>query len=145
VDVVSQFLKEGLVLYEVDGAGRRREWRARRGGVALDTPLVVLVNERSASGSEVVVGALQDHNRAKIIGTKTFGKGSVNTLRPLSNGGGLYLTIARWYTPSGRQIEGEGLEPDVFVESPLDISRQGDTQFNKAVEVLMEELGLLVP
>ena len=145
VDLVSEFLEEGLVLYEIDGSRDRKDWRARKGGMAVDIPLVVLVNERSASGSEVVVGALQDHKRAKIIGETTFGKGSVNILRALSNGGGLYLTIARFYTPLGRLIEGEGLEPDIYVKTPTDISRQGDTQFNKAVEVLKEGIGVLVP
>ena len=111
VSVTSQFIDEGLVLYEIDGRGTRRDWRTRPGGLATDIPLVLLVNEFSASGSEVLAGALMDRGRATVIGVKTFGKGSVNTLRNLSDGAGLYFTTARWYTPDGKLIEGEGLEP----------------------------------
>lgn len=145
VDVASQFLKDGLVLYEVDGAGRRTDWRVRRNGIATDIPMVVLVNEFSASGSEVLAGALQDQNRAKVVGTTTFGKGSVNILRPLTNGGGLYLTFARWYTPKGRMIEGKGVEPDVVVKvSPSGNQRQ-DVQFDKALEILQSRIAAAVP
>jgi carboxyl-terminal processing protease len=118
VDVASEFLTSGLVTYEIDGAGRRDDWPVRAGGRFPDVPLVVLVDGFSASGSEVLAGALQDHRRALIIGTPTFGKGSVNLLRQLSNGGGVYLTIARWYTPNGRLIENEGVQPDVVVAFP---------------------------
>ncbi len=134
VEVASQFLKDGLVLYEVDGSGRRTDWNVRRGGLAVDTPMIVLANEFSASGSEVVLGALQDHNRATFVGNQTFGKGSVNIIRSLSNGGGLFLTFAHWYTPDGRLIEGEGLEPDIKVNQSA--NQREDSQFNKAVEVL---------
>ena len=74
------------------------------------------VNEYSASGSEVLAGAIRDNDRASIIGTVTFGKGSVNTLRKLSDGSGIFFTIAHWHTPSGTLIEGDGLEPDIVVE-----------------------------
>ena len=116
VDVASEFLTDGLVTYEIDGRGHRDDWRVRSGGKYPDVPLVLLVDAFSASGSEVLAGALQDHGRAAVIGTATFGKGSVNLLRELSNDGGLYLTVAHWYTPNGRLIEGEGLVPDVVVE-----------------------------
>ena len=88
-------------------------------GIAFDIPLVAIVNNFSASGSEVVVGVLQDNGRAKIVGTRTFGKGSVNTLEVLDSGAGLYITMARWFTPKGRQIEGDGLEPDIVLGRPL--------------------------
>ena len=141
VDVVSEFLEEGLILYQVDGKGERRNLHADKGGVATDIPMVVLANGRSASASEIVVGALQDHQRATVIGATTFGKGSVNTLRRLSNDGGLYLTISRWFTPSGRMIEGSGLEPDIEVVS-RDPQKADTMQLEKAIEVLESQLGI---
>jgi carboxyl-terminal processing protease len=103
------------VVYVVDGNGKRTDWEVREGGLVPDLPLVVLVNEGSASASEVVTGALQDYERATVIGTTSFGKGSVNILRRLSNGGGLYVTTAHWYTPDGRLIQSEGITPDIEV------------------------------
>ncbi len=117
VDVASQFLTEGLVLYVKDGKGSRTNWKVRENGVAQDFPMVVLVNGGSGSSSEVLAGALQDHHRATIVGDTTFGKGSVNILRPLSNEGGLYITIAHWYTPNGRLIQNQGIEPDIKIAS----------------------------
>jgi carboxyl-terminal processing protease len=122
VDVASEFLTEGLVTYEVDSRGQREDWAVKKGGKYPDIPLVTLVDNFSASGSEVLTGALQDHGRTVAIGTKTFGKGSVNLLRRLSNGGGVYLTIGRWFTPNGRVIEEVGIEPDVIVESAEAVS-----------------------
>ena len=141
VDVVSDFLEEGLILYQVDGKGERRNLHADKGGVATDILLVVLANGRSASASEIVVGALQDHQRATVIGATTFGKGSVNTLRRLSNDGGLYLTISRWFTPSGRMIEGNGLEPDIEVVS-RDPQKADTMQLERAIEFLESQLGI---
>ena len=117
VNIASQFLKDGLVLYSIDGDGNRVDYKVKPDGMALDIPLVILVNQFSASGSEVLSGALQDHGRAVLIGTTTFGKGSVNLPKRLSNGSGLYFTIGRWYSPNGRLIEGDGLEPDIRVEA----------------------------
>ncbi len=139
VDVASQFLRDGLVLYEVDGQGHRTDWEVRGRPAAPDIPLVVLVNQYSASASEVLAGALRDHGRAKLVGTKTFGKGSVNTFRTLSDGSGIYFTIAHWYTPNGTLIEGNGLEPDVVVEPSQ--NPQEDPQLVKAIEVLRQEMG----
>ena len=136
VDVTSQFLDEGLlVLYEVDGANERRNWQARKGGVARDIPLVILTNEFSASASEILVGALQDHNRAQVIGATTYGKGSVNILKRLSNGGGLYITYAHWFTPAGRPIQDLGLDPDIEVSS-RDRRQAEAKQLEKAIEIL---------
>ncbi|MDP6667866.1 MAG: S41 family peptidase, partial [Dehalococcoidia bacterium] len=108
-----------------------------------DIPLVTLVDNFSASGSEVLTGALQDHGRSVVIGTNTFGKGSVNLLRGLSNGGGVYLTIGRWFTPNGRIIEEIGIDPDVIVEYDPDLvgtnpqtAEAGDPQIEAAVKQL---------
>ncbi len=131
VDIASHFLKPGdLVVDVVDNKGRRESSKAGQTDVTSDLPIVVLVNENSASGSEVLSGALRDHNRATIAGTKTFGKGSVNILRQLTDGSGIYITIARWYTPSGQLIEGKGIEPQV----PLDLT--GDEEVNWAIDYL---------
>ena len=115
VGVASQFLDDGLVLQSIGPDGERTDFRVESGGAATDIPMVVLVNGFSASASEVVTGALQDHGRATVVGTQTFGKGTVNLLKSLSNGGGLNFTISRWLTPQGRLIQGVGIEPDVLV------------------------------
>ena len=140
VDVASEFLDDGLVLSVVRGNGRRTDWKVRKGGVALDIPMVLLVNEGSGSSSEVLAGALQDHERATIIGTTTFGKGSVNILRDLSNGGGLYITIALWYTPLGRIINHEGVTPDIEVVD-RDAEQADVKQLKRAIEELERTTG----
>ena len=99
----------------------------------------MLANEFSASASEILAGALQDHNRALVVGATTFGKGSVNILRRLSNGGGLYITFAHWYTPAGRLIQGVGLEPDIEVNA-RDRQEADTKQLEKAIEVLEAEI-----
>lgn len=140
VDIVSLFVDDGLVLYEVDGTGRRTNWKVRKSDdVTAAIPMVILANEFSASASEILVGALQDHNRATFIGETTFGKGSVNILRGLNNGGGLFLTFAHWYTPDGRLIQSLGLEPDIAV-SDRDARTEEVMQLEKAFEVLEEQL-----
>ena len=138
VEIASMFLdpeEQDLVLYVQKGDGSRTNWKIRDVGIAKSIPMVILVNERSASSSEVLAGALQDHERATVIGTTTFGKGSVNILRPLSNGGGLYITIAHWYTPFGRIIQGEGLTPDIEV-TDRDRQEADIQQLRAAIEEL---------
>ena len=134
VDVTSQFLADGLVTYELDGQGNRREWQVSSGGQGLDIPMVVLVNQFSASASEVFAGAIIDHNRAPVIGVTSFGKGSVNTMRGLSDGSGIFFTIARWYTPNGTLIEGAGITPTYEVAVPPDAN--SDVQLERAIELL---------
>jgi len=139
-DVASQFLDSGVILYEVNRQGGRKEWTAQHGGQATELPLAVLVNQHSASGSEVLAGALQDQGRAPLIGTTTFGKGSVDALYPLKDGSALYLTIERWLTPNGRPIEGKGLEPDYRVEiTPEDIAQGKDPQLQQALDYLQSK------
>ena len=136
VDVTSQFIDEGLVLYQIDAQGDRRDWNLTPGGLALEIPVVVLVNEFSASASEVFAGAIMDHGRAQVIGATTFGKGSVNKLWPLSDGSGVNFTTARWFTPNGTLIEGEGIVPDVLQDASEDESE--DLQLDRAIEALHE-------
>ena len=125
VSVVSEFVEEGEVIRWVGANGDETVEHVTGEGTAYDLSLVVLVNGFSASASEVVSGALQDHGRARIVGTRTFGKGAVNLLRDLESGAGLNLTIARWLTPDGRTIEGEGIEPDVRVGREVNVRAQG--------------------
>ncbi len=121
IAVVSEFIEEGEVVRWIDAAGEETIESVTGDGAAYDMPLAVIVNGYSASASEIVVGALQDHERAPVVGTRTYGKGSVNLLHSLDSGAGLYITIARWLTPNGREIEGEGLDPDVQVGDSLDV------------------------
>lgn len=138
VDVASEFIDGKLVVVEEYGDGSREELTASRRGIAKEIPLVVLVNEGSASASEIVAGAIQDYGRGQLVGTTTFGKGSVQLPVELKNNEGVIrVTIARWLTPKGRQINEVGLEPDVTVEiTQADVDAGLDPQLDKAVELL---------
>jgi len=119
VNVTSQFVKDGNALQEADAAGRRKVYPIRRGGVATDIPMVVLINRGSASSSEIFAGAMQDHNRAMVVGETTFGTGTVLQPFPLSDGSALMLGTKQWLTADGRLIRKQGIEPDVVVELPI--------------------------
>jgi len=148
INIASQFIRSnsnpdnGLVFYLVDADGEKNDYyRVTNKKTTVghyDIPLVVLTNQFSASASEVLAGAIQDHNRGVLIGSNTFGKGSANIHIGLSDGSGIYFTIARWYTPNGRIIEGSGLEPDILVEDSLESGQ--DLILEKAKEYLNEAI-----
>ena len=136
VDVASQFLSEGVVLSERFGDGQETVYEVEGGGRATQIALVVLIDGGSASASEIVAGAIQDHDRGLLVGETSFGKGSVqNWIELNDNQGAVRVTIARWYTPDGRQIHEVGLTPDV--EVPAAEAGQADLQLNEAIELLL--------
>lgn len=141
IEVVSQFIDSGVVMYEDQGNGQRQTYNAISGGIATKIPLVVLVNEGTASASEITAGAIQDYGRGKLVGVTTYGKGSVQNWIPLENNqGAVRITIARWLTPKERQINGVGLTPDVVVQmTDADIKAGKDPQMEKAVEILLAQ------
>lgn len=143
ITVVSEFIKSPtVVMYEQFGDGTRTTYKAKSGGLATDIPLVVLVNEGTASASEITAGAIQDWGRGKLVGAKTYGKGSVQHISQLKeDGGAVRITVARWLTPKERQIHKLGLTPDVVVPiSDDDIKNDRDPQLDKAVEILTSAL-----
>jgi len=145
VEVASQFIGEGVVLYEQYGDGTRTIYDVIPGGMATDTniPMMVLINEGSASASEIVAGALQDTGRAQLVGVTSYGKGSVQNWIPLSgDNGAVRITIAKWLTPKEHTIHKIGLTPDVVVErTEEDYKAKRDPQLDKAVEVLLGLIG----
>lgn len=141
VDIADEFLPEGTVLVQEFGSGKQQKYNATDKGAAEDIPLVVLVDEGSASASEVLAGAIQDRHRGILIGQTTFGKGTIQTWQELSNGGGLRLTFARWLTPDEVWVNGDGLIPDITVSLPeLEADAEfTDTQLQAAIDYLLSE------
>jgi carboxyl-terminal processing protease len=136
INVASQFLADGIVVEMRSNLGQITTFSVNTSVPRTDLPVVVLVNDASASGSEVLAGALQDRGRAVIAGTTTYGKGSVDKLYRLSDGSGIYITTDRWLTPNGRLIEGHGIEPDIKLELT------GDDAVQWAIDYLTSNEGL---
>ncbi len=136
VAVSDTFLGEGVIVYtEGRVADSKLKFTATPHQALDGAPMVVLVNGGSASASEIVAGALQDHKRAIIMGTKTFGKGSVQTIMPMSNGAALKLTTARYFTPSGRSIQATGIEPDIVTEDATLTKAESDQERLKEADL----------
>ena len=140
IRVTDFFLDEGEI---VSTRGRKaienRRFFAKKGDKVKGKPLIVLINNGSASASEIVAGALKDHKRAIILGSNTYGKGSVQSIIPLNNGGGIRITISKYYLPSGDSISGVGISPDIFIDDDDDdfeINTKADKQLNYAIKLL---------
>jgi carboxyl-terminal processing protease len=140
VRIVDLFLDSGIIVSTVgrDRARQEVEYASKRNTHPY-MPMVVLVNEASASASEIVAGALQDHNRALIVGMPTFGKGSVQSIIPLPNGAGLKMTVARYYTPNGRSIQAKGITPDVTLPANPNLKNLTKTQMLSSADTLKED------
>ena len=142
VFIASEFLSSGDVVLQENYQGQRNSYKVNRSGKILKLPLVVLINKGSASASEIVAGAIQDRKRGKLVGEKSFGKGTIQEAEDLPGGSGIHITTAKWLTPSGKWVnETEGLEPDIKVEIPKDREvKEGeiknDIQLEKALEIL---------
>lgn len=137
IDVASEFLDDGVLAYQEEKGQDPKAFSAKRGGRFTESPLVLIVDGGSASASEIVAGALQDRGRAVLIGQKTFGKGSVQSIHDLSDGSSVHITYAKWLTPNRRHIDGEGLNPDLkVIVTDEDRDEERDPQLERAIEFL---------
>ena len=140
VEISDMFVDEGQIFREVSSEGDEQVFDARSDDRLEGLPVVVLVNNNSASGAEVFAAALRDNGRAYVIGQTTFGKGTVNILRELSDGGGLYVSIAQWFTPNGDRLDGVGIDPDLeFCATDQQIDQGADVQLQAAIDYLQGE------
>lgn len=143
-NIADEFLGEADIVYTETKSGQREYLKSKKGKT--DLPLVLLVNGGSASASEILAGAMQDHKRGELVGTTTFGKGVVQRIKPLPDGSGIKLTISEYFTPNGTNIHGVGIVPDVVVELNEDVEEIGvnnitnDNQLQKALEVLRAKI-----
>ncbi len=141
VEIASFFVQEGVIVSEEFGDGNKQTYNARENARLKDIPLVVLINEGSASASEILAGALQDYERGTLVGIKSFGKGSVQELKSLDKNTSLRLTVAKFVLPKGRKIDHVGIEPDVKIERTTeDIEADRDPQLDKALELVKEKI-----
>ncbi|OGY07774.1 MAG: hypothetical protein A2782_01370 [Candidatus Blackburnbacteria bacterium RIFCSPHIGHO2_01_FULL_43_15b] len=132
VSVTSDFVSSGVAVIQQDGSGAKKESMVAGRARIPNAPVVVLINGGSASASEIVAGALKDHNRAKLVGEKSFGKGTIQEARPVAGNAGLHITIAKWLTPNGTWIHEKGIDPDIEVK----FEAGKDVQLDKAMELL---------
>lgn len=135
--IASEFIKDGVIVYQEKGNGDKIAFSVARPGVLTTVPVMVLINKGSASASEIVAGALRDYNRGKLVGEQSFGKGTIQEAQELGGGAGLHVTVAKWLTPKGEWVNGKGLTPDIIVApDPKDPTQ--DSQLEKAVLELVK-------
>lgn len=135
--IASEFIKSGTVVIQEKNEADKNVFSVSRQGMLTNVPVIILINKGSASASEIVAGALKDHNRAKLIGETSFGKGTIQQAEDLGNGAGLHVTIAKWLTPNGTWVNGKGLSPDISVSIDKN-NQKHDTQLEKGVEELVK-------
>ncbi len=141
VDICGEILPKGVITYTLDKNGKRQDYNGQ-GKNVIDIPMAVLVNENSASASELMTGAIRDYGKGVIIGTNTFGKGIVQSIYPLSDGSGIKITTSRYYTPNGECIHGIGIAPDIEIEFDSDLyysDKAIDNQLEKAIDYLKKQ------
>jgi len=137
--VASDLLRDGVVVIQELADGSREEYRVdKKMGNLVNDKLVVLINGGSASAAEILAGALRGHDRAKLVGEKSFGKGTVQEPVDFADGSGLHVTVAKWLLPDGKNIHGEGVRPDVEEKLSTDEENKNDNQLEKAIEVLLK-------